>query len=87
MAASVSVFPTRVGVDRRGCGSRRWQLRFPHTRGGGPVSANSLKCQGQHTSDQNGQDKSVQYKRSACGLGLLLELGQVFATRLAVDRL
>ena len=32
-----TVFPTRVGVDRRCFPRRRTPVRFPHTRGGGPV--------------------------------------------------
>ena len=37
-----NVFPTRVGVDRVYTLSSRHRVRFPHTRGGGPVYDNHL---------------------------------------------
>ena len=35
----MTVFPTRVGVDLMTAPTGLRYIRFPHTRGGGPVSA------------------------------------------------
>ena len=71
------VFPTRVGVDLSVPGTRAAPDRFPHTRGGGPVS-------------RTPGHSLVEFSPHAWGWTYILWIRfwkpQVFPTRVGVDR-
>ena len=71
------VFPTRVGVDRRVRRQKEHRIRFPHTRGGGPISSWS-------------SSHNTSFSPHAWGWteheGAAKRPAQVFPTRVGVDR-
>ena len=76
--ASTGVFPTRVGVDRRGVHQRYNLDCFPHTRGGGPpkpTNWQSLVNRFPHTRGGGPQTRPL-FTAFCC----------VFPTRVGVDR-